>query len=118
MVSDVEAEEDSLEHWTTERFLDFLDHEEIAARPFFAWLSYDRSHYPTTLPRAWFEQVDAARSQWPDNSRLQVCEDWYTRCIVLNGWKLVFDSDPKGCQLYDLKEAPWCFVNRWLRDMG
>lgn len=54
--SDVPLEH-SLETWTTNRFLDFLDQQARSDEPFFAWLTYDRPHFPTTLPSPWFEHI-------------------------------------------------------------
>jgi arylsulfatase len=57
--SDVPVEH-SLETWTTDRCIDFL-HERARTydgRPFMAWLSYDRPHWPFTLPEPWFSRVD------------------------------------------------------------
>ena len=50
---------DSLETWTTDRCLDFLRGcaAEPGSKPFFAWLTYDRPHMPTSLPPEWFDRV-------------------------------------------------------------
>jgi arylsulfatase A-like enzyme len=47
----------SLETWTTDRCLDFLRDAAADDRPFFAWLTYDRPHSPTTLPEPWFSRI-------------------------------------------------------------
>lgn len=54
--SDV-PEEHSLETWTTDRCLAFLETSATNDQPFFAWLSYDRPHYPTTLPPEWMARI-------------------------------------------------------------
>jgi arylsulfatase A-like enzyme len=54
--SDVPSEH-SLETWTTDRCLDFLRTRGADGKPFLAWLTYDRPHYPTTLPREWHEKA-------------------------------------------------------------
>jgi len=51
---------DSLETWTTDRCLDFIDQQRDSNAPFFIWLTYDRPHYPTTLPAEWFDRVRPA----------------------------------------------------------
>ena len=55
--SDV-PEEHSLESWTTRECIRFLRDTTDEGRPFFAWLTYDRPHNPTTLPEPWFSRVD------------------------------------------------------------
>jgi len=57
--SDVPVEH-SLETWTTNRCLDFLRERAEAEddKPFFAWLSYDRPHWPFNLPEPWFSRAD------------------------------------------------------------
>jgi len=55
--SDVPLEH-SLETYTTNQCLQFLREQPQIDNPFFVWLTYDRPHWPTTLPREWFEQLD------------------------------------------------------------
>ncbi|OHD64931.1 MAG: hypothetical protein A2096_15020 [Spirochaetes bacterium GWF1_41_5] len=54
--SDV-AKEHSLETWTTNQCIDFIRQNNKS--PFFAWLTYDRPHHPTTLPKEIFDTIDA-----------------------------------------------------------
>jgi arylsulfatase A-like enzyme len=55
--SDV-ALEHSLETWTTNQCLEFItSHQKKGPDPFFIWLSYDRPHYPTSLPEPWFSKI-------------------------------------------------------------
>ncbi len=49
--------EHSLETWTTDRCIDFIKDNAKSGQQFFAWLSYDRPHSPTTLPEPWFSRV-------------------------------------------------------------
>jgi arylsulfatase A-like enzyme len=50
---------DSLETWTTDQCLAFLDDcaRSPSRKPFFAWLTYDRPHSPTTLPAEWYDRI-------------------------------------------------------------
>lgn len=56
--SDV-PEAHSLERWTTDKAIEFLDwsKQEREGAPFFAWVTYDRPHLPTTLPADWFDKI-------------------------------------------------------------
>ncbi len=47
----------SLETWTTSQCNEFLQNRANEKKPFFAWLTYDRPHYPTTLPIEWHEKA-------------------------------------------------------------
>lgn len=44
----------SLETWTTDRCIDFLRERAADKMPFFSWTTFDRPHYPTTLPPEWY----------------------------------------------------------------
>jgi arylsulfatase A-like enzyme len=57
----------SLETYTTNTCLDFLDQAKIKDKPFFAWLTYDRPHYPHTLPAEWFDRITPDSLElWPE----------------------------------------------------
>jgi arylsulfatase A-like enzyme len=56
----------SLETWTTNRCLDFLDTCARDQQPFFAWLSYDRPHSPHTLPPEWYSQLAPNKLALPE----------------------------------------------------
>jgi len=49
--------EHSIETWTTNACLAFLEERAQEQRPFFAWLTYDRPHHPTALPEPWAGRV-------------------------------------------------------------
>ena len=49
--------EHNLENWTTQECLTYLDQQWTRDEPFFIWLSYDRPHYPTALPKEWYDQI-------------------------------------------------------------
>jgi arylsulfatase len=49
--------EHSLEAYTTNRCIEFIDGAAREGKPFFAWLTYDRPHSPTTLPEPWFSRI-------------------------------------------------------------
>ncbi|MFZ2657780.1 MAG: sulfatase-like hydrolase/transferase [Victivallales bacterium] len=57
----------SLETYTTSTCLDFLEQAKKKAKPFFAWLTYDRPHYPHTLPSEWFDRIAPdSLNLWPE----------------------------------------------------
>jgi len=56
-MSDVPREH-SLERWTTDRAISFVADCARREQPFFAWVTYDRPHFPTTLPREIFEKLN------------------------------------------------------------
>ncbi len=49
--------EHSLETWTTNRCLDFLRDRAADRHSFFSWISFDRPHYPTSLPPEWMARM-------------------------------------------------------------
>ena len=49
--------EHGLEHWTTDRCLDFLNQHWNRNKPFCMWLSYDRPHFPNAIPTPWYERL-------------------------------------------------------------
>lgn len=57
--------EHGLEKYTTGCCLDFIRQCAADDKPFFAWLTYDRPHSPTTLPEPWFSQVDPGAIELP-----------------------------------------------------
>lgn len=64
-MSDVPLEH-SLERWTTDRAIDFITNCARSTQPFFAWVTYDRPHFPTTLPRELFDKLRPERIHLDD----------------------------------------------------
>jgi len=55
--SDV-PEEHSLERYTANRCIEFLEEHAPSDKPMFAYCSFDRPHYPGSLPKEWHDRID------------------------------------------------------------
>ncbi|MCC7145925.1 MAG: sulfatase-like hydrolase/transferase [Phycisphaeraceae bacterium] len=98
--SDVPAEH-SLETWTTSQCLTFLDHQADSERPFFVWLTYDRPHFPTTLPEPWFSRIRPEQIQLPPIPTPAEMATW-TRSM--------FDMHVKHTSIHNLGETSFRFI--------
>ncbi|MDP0497641.1 MAG: sulfatase-like hydrolase/transferase [Verrucomicrobiota bacterium JB024] len=97
--SDVTETRDSLEYWTTDQALAFLD--EDSETPFFMWLSYDRPHYPTTLPKEWFDRLDPAGLKLPAYPDVEVLS-----CLPEH----IFQDYAHGTSIYNVGENDFRFI--------
>jgi len=98
--SDVPAEH-SLETWTTDQCLAFLDEQPGRDQPFFIWLTYDRPHFPTTLPQPWFGRIRPDEIELPP---IPTAEDMAT-------WtRSMFDGHVNHLSIHSLGEATFRFI--------
>ena len=49
--------EHSLETWTTDRAREFIDRQQGSKSPWFLWVSFDRPHFPSRLPKPLFDEL-------------------------------------------------------------
>ncbi len=100
--SDVPAEH-SLETWTTDRCLQFLGEHTTnePATPFFIWLTYDRPHFPTTLPEPWFSRIRPDDLVLPPLPTVDDMMSWP---------RSVFDLHVKHTSIHNLGERAFRFI--------
>ncbi len=63
----------NLENWTAEQCISYLTKSKEEVRPFFIWLSFDRPHFPTTVPYDWecrIKPEDIVLEELPDRQAL------------------------------------------------
>lgn len=98
--SDV-AVEHSLETWTTNRCLEYLEEQAGGERPFFVWLSYDRPHLPTTLPEPWFSRIRPAEIALPPIPGAEEMATWA---------RSMFELQVKHTSIHHLGERAFRFI--------
>lgn len=98
--SDVPIEH-SLETYTTERALEFLDERSRDIRPFFMWVTYDRPHFPSTLPPEWFDKIS------PETIRLADLPSAESLTTLPRSY---FKHFPEGASIFNWGEEDFRFV--------
>lgn len=98
--SDVPVEH-SLETWTTDRCLAFLDQQAGCDEPFFVWLSYDRPHFPSTLPQPWFSRIRPNELVLPPLPSVDDMASWA---------RYIFDLHGKHTSIHNLGERAFRFI--------
>lgn len=95
------SEEHSLETYTTDRFLNFLDAH--GQNPWWFWLSYDRPHTPTTLPTRLFATVAerAKTLELPPAPTLEQVKKWP---------RSMFEALGQRTSIWQMNEADFKFI--------
>ena len=99
-MSDVPLEH-SLERWTGNQCINFIGDCKHGNAPFFAWLTFDRPHMPTTLPREIFEKIR------PDALTLPKLPDVEA---LTNLPRHLFKDFAEGISIFSLGEERYRFI--------
>jgi arylsulfatase A-like enzyme len=111
--SDVPVEH-SLETWTTDRGMRFLRECGGGERPFFLWLTYDRPHFPTTLPEPWYSRIRPAELILPELPSAEDIATWPPELIevTLRGGTLL----GMGEKAFRFQLATYFTLVEWIDD--